>query len=91
MSLLGPIRDQLQATGRAVFQVKVSPKSSRTEVAGALPDGTLRIRVAAPPERGKANKELCKFLARQLGLPKSAVEVQSGHASTTKTITASRA
>jgi uncharacterized protein len=43
--------------------VKVIPKSSRTELVGRLADGTWRIKVAAAPEKGKANKALCAFLA----------------------------
>ncbi|MBC8378073.1 MAG: DUF167 domain-containing protein, partial [Planctomycetes bacterium] len=43
--------------------VKVVPGSSRTEIAGTL-DGMLKIRVAAPPEKGKANKALLAFIAK---------------------------
>ena len=48
---------------RMDIKVKVIPKSSRTELAGQLPDGTWKIKVAAAPEKGKANKALCAFLA----------------------------
>jgi uncharacterized protein len=74
----------------STLRVKVIPKSVKTEIAGELADGTLKIRIAAAPERGKANAELCAFLARDLGVPKSNIEVISGHTSPLKLIRVSR-
>jgi uncharacterized protein (TIGR00251 family) len=68
------------------FLVKVIPKSSRTEFADYLPDGTWKIKIAAAPEKGKANKELCAFLAERLGVPQSRVEIVSGQTSPRKHI-----
>ncbi len=70
------------AEGQA-FRVKVIPKSPRTEVAGELADGTVKIRVAAAPERGKANAALCAFLERETGLR---AEVLSGQTSPLKLV-----
>ena len=66
--------------------VKVIPKSSRTELAGQLPDGTWRVRVAAAPDKGKANRELCAFLATHFGVARSRVQILSGEASHLKRI-----
>lgn len=66
--------------------VKVIPKSSKTELAGTLPDGTLKVKVAAPPERGKANKALCEFLASHFGVPQSRVSIVSGATSHIKRV-----
>jgi len=52
--------------------VHVVPGASRTEIAG-LHGGRLKVRVAARPEKGAANRELLKFLARRLGLPSQAL------------------
>ena len=60
-----------------VIAVKVVPGSARMGVAG-VHDGALKVKVAAAPERGKANKELTAFLAKLLGVSKSAVGVVSG-------------
>ena len=60
------------------FLVKVIPKSSKTEFVGYLPDGIWKVRIAAVPEKGKANKELIEFLARHLGVSRSRVEIVSG-------------
>jgi uncharacterized protein len=72
------------------LRIKVIPKSPKTEIAGELTDGTLKIRVAATPERGKANAELCSFLARELGIPAAKIEVISGHTSPLKLVRVSR-
>ena len=61
-----------------LLRVKVIPRSARTEFAGALADGTLRIRVAAVPEKGQANEALCAFLAEHYGVAKSRVRVVKG-------------
>ena len=72
--------------GDARFRVKVTPKSGRSEIAGRLADGTLKVRVRAAPERGKANQELCELLARELGTKPARVSVVSGAASPLKTV-----
>jgi uncharacterized protein (TIGR00251 family) len=66
--------------------VKVVPKSSRNEIVQQQADGTLRIKVAAAPEKGKANAELCDFLAKEFGVAKSRVEVVAGQASPRKQV-----
>jgi uncharacterized protein len=68
------------------FRVKVIPKSSKTELTGYLPDGTWKVKVAAAPEKGKANKALCAFLADKLGVPQSRVHIVSGETSHLKRI-----
>ncbi|MBN1844074.1 MAG: DUF167 domain-containing protein [Sedimentisphaerales bacterium] len=60
------------------FTVKVVPGSSRTGIGGIL-GSALKIQVAVPPEKGRANQELVRFLAQLLDMPKSAVSVVSGH------------
>ncbi|HEX7897320.1 MAG TPA: DUF167 domain-containing protein [Planctomycetota bacterium] len=67
------------------IQIKVVPKSSRDEVAGWL-GGRLKVRVSAPPERGKANAAVEKLLAAALDLPSSAVRVVAGATTPLKTV-----
>ena len=71
--------------GAIMFTVRVVPRASRSEVAGAY-DGALRVRVAAPPVEGAANDELARTLARALGVPTRAVEIMSGRAAKTKLV-----
>ncbi len=49
-------------------------------------DGALKVRLAAPPVEGAANEELVRFLARRLGVPKSAVRVVSGESGRSKVV-----
>jgi uncharacterized protein (TIGR00251 family) len=68
------------------LRVKVIPRSPRSEVAGELADGTLKVRIAAPPDKGKANEELCALLAARFGVAKGAVHILSGHGSPRKLV-----
>jgi uncharacterized protein (TIGR00251 family) len=68
------------------LRVKVVPKSSRNEIVGPMADGTLKVKIAAAPEKGKANAELCAFLAKHFGVPKSAVTIVTGETSTLKRV-----
>ena len=68
-----------------VFTAKIVPGSSKTAVCGLL-DDMLKIKIAAPPEKGKANRQLIEFLAKQLGVKKNAVSVISGKTNPVKEI-----
>jgi uncharacterized protein (TIGR00251 family) len=68
------------------LKVKVTPRAARTEFAGEMADGTMKIRVAAPADKGLANTELCDFLARHYGVPRAQVEVISGQTATRKLV-----
>lgn len=67
----------------ARLRVKVVPGSSREAIAGWLGE-TLKVRVAAPPERGRANAALEALLADALALPPGSVRVVAGRASQRK-------
>jgi len=72
------------ATG-ATFRVRVQPGASKNEIVGMQEDA-LKIRINAPPVKGKANRALIDFLAKKLGVKKSEVEIISGHTSKIKKI-----
>ena len=72
-------------SGGVTFSVRVVPRASRSEMAG-LYDGVLRIRIAAPPVDGAANRELIKFLSKQLKVPQAAVTLVTGNNSRHKTV-----
>ena len=80
------MRRELATRGEVRLRVKVTPRSGRSEVAGRLADGTLKVRLQAAPERGKANQELCELLARELGTKSAHVSVASGASSPLKTV-----
>ena len=79
MSILAP------TDGGVRLRVRVQPRASRSEIAGAHGE-ELRIRLQAPPVDGAANDALVRLLAEALGVPRSAVEIVSGLAGRSKTV-----
>jgi len=53
-----------------IFRVKVQPASGKNEIVGVQGDA-LKIKINAPPVKGKANKALIDFLAKEFGMKKS--------------------
>ncbi len=68
-----------------VVNVKAVPGASRSEIVGALGE-ELKVRLAAPPEEGRANRELVELLAKVCGLGRGDVEVLSGHGNARKRV-----
>jgi uncharacterized protein len=58
-------------------QVRVSPGATRSAVIGRHGDAW-KVRVAAAPERGKANRAVLDLLAETLGLPRAQIELVAG-------------
>jgi len=71
--------------GGIVFTVRFVSQASRSSIVGEH-DGALRVRLAAPPVDGAANKELVRVLARALGLPARDVETTRGYSSKVKQV-----
>jgi uncharacterized protein (TIGR00251 family) len=67
------------------LHIKVVPSSSKDCIAGWLED-TLKIKIKAPPEKGKANKAVIKVLEKILDLPKGSINITSGTTSSRKVI-----
>ena len=59
------------------FTVRIVPRASASEIVGEQ-NGALKIRIAAPPVEGAANRELVRLLSRTFKLPKSLIEIVSG-------------
>lgn len=74
--------------GGWLLSVRVQPGASRTGVAGPTgPQGDqLKIRLSSPPVDGRANEELVRWLAKQLGVPRSAVTLVRGETARSKTV-----
>jgi uncharacterized protein len=79
-----PLKIQ-QGDNAVVFSVKVVPRSSKTALAGILGD-MLKVKIASPPEKGRANESLIDFLAETLGVKKNTITITSGLSSQIKTI-----
>ncbi len=76
--------------GRISLTLRVAPKSPRTAWAGRMEDGSWKVRLAAVAEDGKANAELIRFLAREMGVDRSAVTIVSGGTARMKQVRVSR-
>lgn len=70
--------------GPTYIKVKILPGSPKTELVEVMADGTYKIRVAAPPEKGKANAALIKFLKKHFGVAQASII--SGHTDRVKLI-----
>ena len=58
--------------------IRVTPRAKKNEIVGILGDGTIKIRLTAPPVESKANVALIKFLANILGVPRSKIQIVAG-------------
>jgi uncharacterized protein (TIGR00251 family) len=67
------------------LSVKVTPNAGRSEITG-LTGGVLQVKIAAPPVKGRANKELIEFLGKALGVKKSSLAIVKGQTSRNKVI-----
>ena len=65
------------------LMVFVQPRSSKNMIAG-LHNNALKIKLTSPPVDGAANKMCIQYLAKCLKIPKSSIEIVSGHKSRTK-------
>jgi len=68
-----------------IFRVKVQAGAARNEIVGVQGDA-LKVKISAPPVKGKANRALVDLLAEQLGVNRSEVEIIGGHTSKIKKI-----
>lgn len=59
---------------------------AKTEAKEILGDGTIKVDVGATPTKGRANKELLKFLAREFGVIQKKISILSGHGAKIKLI-----
>ncbi|MBU0975497.1 MAG: DUF167 domain-containing protein [Patescibacteria group bacterium] len=60
------------------LKIRVIPNASRNQIVGWLDDETLKVKIAAPPEKGKANRELITFLATEFKTLKTHISLVSG-------------
>lgn len=68
-----------------VLTLHIQPNAVRTEFVG-LHGAALKIRLHAPPVDGKANEELCRFLAQSFAVKRQAITLLSGESSRTKRV-----
>jgi len=66
-------------------RLRVSPGARRTELVGRQGEAW-KVRVAAAPDRGRANDAVLDLLSRELELPRSALSIVSGHTAREKVV-----
>ena len=67
------------------LRLRVSPGAARTAIVGRHGDAW-KVRVAAPPEDGKANEAVLRLVAEVVAIPRGRVALVSGHGSRDKII-----
>lgn len=70
---------------KARISVQVYTNAIRNEIVD-LSNGILRVKLSAPPVKGKANRELVAFLSRLLGLKKDSISIIKGHTTRNKVV-----
>lgn len=60
------------------LSLRIQPRASKNGIS-RMEDGSLKIRLTAPPVDGAANEALIAYLAKALAVSKSSVEILSGH------------
>ena len=88
--MLEELRERLTRDGSITISVRVLPRAARSELLDILADGSLRVKLAAVPEKGRANEELREVLAHYFGVSKSRVELISGQTSQHKRLKINR-
>jgi len=68
-----------------IIKIKLLPRSSRNEIIGKEND-VIKMKLTAPPVKGKANMALVSFLAKKLGVPKRDILIVSGERSRNKSL-----
>lgn len=81
------LSQKLRNEGALTLTLKVIPKSSRNEIVGMQDDGSLKLKITAAPEKGKANAAICSFLSEEFGVPKRNIQIIRGETSSVKQIT----
>lgn len=70
---------------KKLLKIKIIPKSQHTKITEMREDG-FTIKLKAVPEKGRANKELIKFLSKKYKTPQASIKIIKGETSRWKTI-----
>ena len=58
--------------------MRITPRATRNEIVEVLDDGTIKVRIAAPPADNEANEVLIEYLSEILGVPRSKLDIVAG-------------
>lgn len=83
------IFDSIQSRKQKKILLKVRAGAKQSSVDGWIiinDKEYLKLSIKSPPEKGKANKEIIEYLAEELAIPKSDIEITSGKTSQFKVV-----
>jgi uncharacterized protein (TIGR00251 family) len=78
--------EKLRKNGTLTLNLKIIAKSSKNEIVGLLDDGSLKVKITAAPEKGKANAAIRAFLAEEFGVARTNIEIVRGETSPLKQV-----
>jgi uncharacterized protein (TIGR00251 family) len=62
----------------SALAVRITPRATRNEIVEVLDDGTIKVRIAAPPADNEANEALIEYFSEILGVPRSKLDIVAG-------------
>ena len=68
------------------IKIKVLPRSSQNKIIGKMTDGTLKVKLTAPPIDGEANKKLIELFSKEWKISKSKIKIIKGLKSKNKVV-----
>lgn len=87
--MISGYKKTLEEKGEVYLRAKINPGASKSQVKGVMQgeDGdVIKIDIAAQPEKGRANQELVRFLAKEFGVSKNNIKILSGASDRVKLI-----
>ena len=74
-----------EKAGMLLLSVRVQPGATNDQIVGSY-NGALKIRIAAPAQRNRANRHLLEFLATTLNVPAKNLSLSQGRSTWNKTV-----
>ncbi len=76
--MLQKFKKELKENKNIYLQIKVNPGKPKTEIKEIMENNFIKISISSPPKKGKANKELIKFLSKEFNVQKDNIKITSG-------------
>lgn len=86
IKMLTDLKEEFAKNRQIYLKIKAIPGASKTEAKAVMADGTIKIAVAAAPEKGRANAALIEFLAEEFLVSRDSVRIISGAGARVKLI-----
>lgn len=76
----------LRSVDKTILTIHLIPNAKKNQFIEIGDDGSVKLKLSAQPIENKANEALIVFLAKELSLKKSQIELIKGHKSRTKQV-----